>query len=157
MAHGGDEEQCIAALLHDVIEDQAAHMGGHEILRNMIATAFGPRVLRIVNDCTDADGDPKPPWLERKKSYIAHLDEVDDDTMLVVCCDKLDNLESIVSDVRNPLVGLNVFERFKGKQEGTIWYHTELRKPFMGNVPQALLDQYINGLEDLQKAIAAAS
>src|SRR5262245_13654777 len=62
--YGGDEEQIIAALLHDVVEDQ----GGAPRLAE-IRTQFGERVAGIVADCTDADTIPKPPWKARKEAY----------------------------------------------------------------------------------------
>ena len=67
--HGGDEDQAVAALLHDAIEDQ----GRNGRTRAEIEQKFGDRVLRIVLGCTDADIVPKPPWRERKEAYLAHL------------------------------------------------------------------------------------
>src|SRR5581483_6780886 len=67
---GGDEDQAIAALLHDAVEDQ-----GGEPTRNEIGARFGERVARIVDACTDADTIPKPPWRERKERYVGHVRE----------------------------------------------------------------------------------
>jgi (p)ppGpp synthase/HD superfamily hydrolase len=66
--HGGDEDQAIAALLHDAVEDQ----GGAPIL-DEIREQFGDRVAKIVNECTDAWEEPKPPWRARKESSLAKL------------------------------------------------------------------------------------
>jgi (p)ppGpp synthase/HD superfamily hydrolase len=63
---GGDEDMAIAALLHDVVED----CGGMPRLRE-IRKQFGPRVAKIVEGCTDAFVEPKPEWLERKKTTCA--------------------------------------------------------------------------------------
>ena len=63
---GGDEETAIAALLHDAVEDQ----GGQPTL-DRIRREFGERVARIVHECSDADGEPKPPWRFRKEQYLA--------------------------------------------------------------------------------------
>src|SRR5687768_13695248 len=68
LEHGGDEDQAIAALLHDAVEDQ----GGPAMLAQ-IATTFGERVAEIVRGCSDTDQTPKPPWLERKLAYIRHI------------------------------------------------------------------------------------
>src|SRR6266480_4106714 len=65
---GGAEDEAIAALLHDAVEDQ----GGQRTLRR-IRQLFGERVARIVAACSDTDVTPKPPWRERKDAYIAHL------------------------------------------------------------------------------------
>ena len=67
---GGTEEQAIAALLHDAVEDQ----GGPATLEEIRAN-FGEDVARIVEQCSDTDEVPKPPWLERKRRYIDHLGE----------------------------------------------------------------------------------
>jgi hypothetical protein len=72
---GGDEELAIAALLHDVVED----CGGAPMLKE-IRRRFGARVAKVVEGCTDTDVDPKPPWQERKESYIRHLRKADSDT-----------------------------------------------------------------------------
>src|SRR5208282_5799540 len=92
---GGDEDLAIAALLHDVVED----CGGMPRLRE-IRKQFGSRVAKIVEGCTDADSDPKPPWRERKETYIRHLRRADSDTRLVSAADKLNNVRSILADYR---------------------------------------------------------
>src|SRR5438045_9778076 len=68
MEYGADETEAIAALLHDAVED----CGGTKRLRD-IERKFGIDVARIVEGCTDTDQTPKPPWLERKKAYVAHV------------------------------------------------------------------------------------
>src|SRR5580693_9704905 len=68
LAHGGDEDEAIAALLHDAVEDQ----GGKPRLLD-IRQKFGLRVAQIVEGSTDSDTLPKPPWLERKQAYLRHL------------------------------------------------------------------------------------
>ena len=62
---GGNEDEAIAALLHDAVEDQGGDATRTEILRR-----FGPVVTAIVDGCTDTDHFPKPPWRERKEAYI---------------------------------------------------------------------------------------
>src|SRR5207247_10818469 len=65
---GGGEDEAIAALLHDAVEDQGGRGRLEEIRR-----LFGDHVADIVEGCTDADTIPKPPWRERKEAYIAHF------------------------------------------------------------------------------------
>ncbi|MDI3309273.1 MAG: HD domain-containing protein, partial [Acetobacteraceae bacterium] len=93
LEHGGDEEQAMAGLLHDAIEDCGAE---HEAA---IRDRFGERVARIVRACTDADTKPKPPWRVRKQAYLRHLEQADTDVLLVSCCDKLHNARAILSDL----------------------------------------------------------
>src|SRR4029077_8454840 len=68
MEYGANETEAIAALLHDAVED----CGGEKRLRD-VERKFGRAVAKIVDGCTDTYETPKPPWLERKKKYIAHL------------------------------------------------------------------------------------
>src|SRR5688500_18605267 len=68
--YGGDENDAIAALLHDAIEDAGGDSARQEIRRR-----FGAEVVAIVDSCTDAETIPKPPWEERKRAYIEHLAE----------------------------------------------------------------------------------
>jgi GTP pyrophosphokinase len=121
---GGDEDLAIAALLHDVVED----CGGVPMLKE-VRRRFGKRVAAIVDGCTDADTDPKPPWRERKEQYLRHLKTADADARLVSAADKLNNVRSILSDYR--AVGESVWSRFKGGREGTLWYYRTLLEIFL--------------------------
>ena len=108
---GGSEAQAIAALLHDAVEDQG-----------------GP-VARIVDECSDTDAEPKPPWLERKQRYIDHLAEVGEDTLLVSVADKLDNARSMLRDYHEH--GPSLWERFTVKDpHDHLWYYGELLKAY---------------------------
>ncbi len=89
--HGGTEAQVIAALLHDVIEDQA-------VTAEELAARFGPEVAAIVLACTDAMARPKPPWRARKEHHVARVRSADAAVKLVVASDKLHNARSIVRD-----------------------------------------------------------
>ena len=121
---GGDEDLAIAALLHDVVED----CGGMPMLKE-VRRRFGKRVAQVVDGCTDADTDPKPPWRGRKEKYIRHLKTADADTRLVSAADKLNNLRSILSDYR--AIGESVWSRFHGGREGTLWYYRALLDVFL--------------------------
>lgn len=120
---GGDEDMAIAALLHDVVED----CGGMPRLRE-IRRKFGPRVAKIVEGCTDSFSDPKPPWLERKQSYLARLKREDRDTRLVSASDKLHNVRTILTDYRQH--GESIWKRFNGGRDGTLWYYRALSDEF---------------------------
>jgi GTP pyrophosphokinase len=115
----GDEDEAIAALLHDAVEDQ----GGQETLTT-IRARFGERVARIVEGCTDADVLPKPPWQERKERYIAHLRHAPADVRRVSLADKLHNARAILRDLR--ACGGALWDRFNGGKAGTLWYYRTL-------------------------------
>jgi GTP pyrophosphokinase len=123
LEHGADEDEAIAALLHDAVEDQGGQATATEIRRR-----FGDRVIEIVLGCTDADTIPKPPWRERKERYIAHLDSGSPSIFLVSAADKLYNVRSIVADYRR--IGEAVWTRFNGGREGTLWYYRALADKF---------------------------
>lgn len=121
---GGGEDEMIAALLHDVVEDG----GGAPVLEE-IRSRFGSAVADIVAGCTDDDsGGEKAPWLERKRAYLAHLVGAPLAVLRVSCADKLHNASSIQRDLRD--FGPVVFKRFKADREGTLWYYRSLARLF---------------------------
>ncbi|MGH8400931.1 MAG: HD domain-containing protein, partial [Gammaproteobacteria bacterium] len=105
LEYGGDEDQAIAALLHDAVEDQ----GGAERLKD-IRAKFGDQVADIVAACSDAFTLPKPPWQERKQQYIDALSKHDPTSWLVSCADKLHNASSILRDYES--LGDELWSRF---------------------------------------------
>jgi hypothetical protein len=123
LENGGDEEQAIAALLHDAAEDQ----GGRARLAD-IEARFGAAVAAIVADCTDAFDEPKPAWLPRKIAYVESLRAKPASSLLVSLADKTHNVRSIVADFA--AVGPAVFSRFTGGRDGTLWYYRSLRDAF---------------------------
>ena len=143
--HGGDEDEAIAALLHDAIEDQ----GGPKA-REEIRSQFGDRVTEIVDGCTDSETIPKPPWKERKLAYIAHLAEASTSVRLVSAADKLHNARSILIDYRG--LGEEIWQRFQGRKTGTLWYYRSVLDVLShsGKTPLvAELDRVVRELEQL--------
>src|SRR4051812_16589564 len=127
--YGATEDEAIAALLHDAIEDAPPSLGAAGV-RRLIDDRFGATVLGIVEGCTDADEWPKPPWRARKHSYIEHLAHADASTLLVSACDKLHNVRSIVRDYR--LLGDDIWNRFSpdAGMPGTVGYYRGLVAAF---------------------------
>jgi len=147
---GGDEDLAIAALLHDVVED----CGGAPMLKE-VRRGFGSRVAKIVDGCTDSDTDPKPPWRERKETYIQHLKRADADTRLVSAADKLNNVRSILTDYRE--VGESLWARFKGGREGTLWYYRSLLDEFLRSEPNRLIRELELAIRELEATASLAS
>ncbi len=147
---GGDEDLAIAALLHDVVED----CGGAPMLKE-VRRRFGSRVAKIVDGCTDSHTYPKPPWRERKETYIRHLKDADAETRLVSAADKLNNVRSILSDYRQ--VGESIWARFNGGREGTLWYYRALLKEFRRHKPNRLTRELEIAIRELEAATSAAS
>ncbi len=123
LEHGGSEDQAIAALLHDAIEDQGGPPTGDAIRKR-----FGDAVHAIVAGCTDAEVQPKPPWKARKEKYVAHVRLAPVSVKLVSAADKLHNARSLLSDHRH--VGEKLWKRFNASKEETLWYYRSLVAAF---------------------------
>ena len=121
--NGGTEDETIAALLHDAPEDR----GGKERLQD-IRERFGDEVAEIVAGCTDTYEDPKPEWRPRKEAYVSHVATAPASVRLVSAADKLHNARSILADLRSS--GDELWQRFNGGKEGTLWYYRALVEAF---------------------------
>lgn len=139
--YGGDEDQIIAALLHDYLED----IDGGAVA--LLEARFGPRVAELVLDLSDTTSVPKPPWRPRKERYIAKLRDLDADTKLVAACDKLHNARSLLSDLRRE--GLATFERFSAPMHETLWYYEAVVAALAHAWPHPLVDE----LDDVVRAL----
>jgi len=146
LEYGANENEAIAALLHDAVEDQ----GGLPRLEE-IRAKFGDEVADIVLGCSDSDTEPKPPWQQRKENYIAHLQKASPSVLLVSACDKLYNARSILADYRN--IGDELWWRFKGGRQGSLWYYRQLVLAFRKlSAPPHLIDELelvVSELENL--------
>ena len=125
---GGTEDEAIAGLLHDAIEDQ-----GGQATREEIREKFGETVVEIVDGCTETDITPKPPWKQRKIDYIENISNGSDSVKLVSLADKLHNARSLLVGYRNK--GDKLWDYFNGTKEDKLWFYRELLKVYQqGNV-----------------------
>ncbi len=142
--HGGDEDEAIAALLHDAVEDQ----GGLPTLER-IREMFGEGVAEIVAGCTDAVTEPKPAWRGRKEAYIRHIrEEATPSIRFVSCADKLHNARAILNDYREH--GDALWDRFNADVDQLLWYYRSLADAFMETADHALareLDRVVREIE----------
>jgi (p)ppGpp synthase/HD superfamily hydrolase len=131
---GGSEDEAIAALLHDSLEDHPESAD-----RVAIEADFGARVLELVEACTDTPADyrggAKPPWRARKEGYIEHVRHADPGALRVSLADKLHNARAILADYRR--IGDSLWSRFNvGRREPreireqVMWYYRSLREAF---------------------------
>jgi GTP pyrophosphokinase len=144
LEYGGAEDDAIAALLHDAIEDQGGAAARAEILLE-----FGERVAEIVEGCTDTDQYPKPRWRTRKESYIAHLEQASASVRLVSACDKLHNARSLLMDYR--VYGEALWDRFTGGREGTLWYYRAMVEALGSGPVVEELNRVVTELEVLAR------
>ena len=135
---GGTEDEVISGLLHDAPEDA----GGEERLAE-VRGRFGGVVADIVAGCTDTYEDPKPPWRARKEAYLDHLAGATPSVRLVSAADKLHNARSVLADHRS--VGDDLWERFNGGRDGTLWYYRAVADTLAGDGPVA---------DDLERVVA---
>ncbi len=147
---GGDEDEAIAAMLHDAVED-----GGGRPLLERIAQQFGSHVAAIVEGCSDnIDGAEEEPWIDRKRRYLAHLPEVSDDAILrVALADKVHNARSLVRDYREE--GHELWERFTQKTaRGQLWYYSGLLAFFQERRPGPLTEDLLRAVGELSWLVA---
>lgn len=150
---GGSEDEAIAALLHDAVEDQ----GGAPILL-AIQQQFGDTVAAIVQGCTDTTVSPKPPWRDRKESHLEDLRQASHSVRRVTLADTLHNARSIYTDLKQ--VGNQLWTRFSGGREGTLWYYRSLLEVLKSKENSPLeveLDKTILEIECLAKALHTES
>ena len=144
MEYGADEDEAIGALLHDAAED-----GGGEATLAEIRAQFGDAVAEIVLGCSDSlveDPEDKLPWRERKENYLAHLENASASVCLVSAADKLHNVRSIMRDYRQH--GGDIWERFQGRRDGTLWYYETVADVLVRRYPTQLT-------RDLQEEVEA--
>jgi GTP pyrophosphokinase len=119
--HGGDEDEAIAALLHDALEDKPDLLSAESI-----ESRFGSRVLQLVRVSTDTPPDyagaEKPPWRTRKEAYLEHVRCTDPALLRVTVADKVDNLRAMLAD--HARVGEALWTRFNASKADQVWYYS---------------------------------
>jgi (p)ppGpp synthase/HD superfamily hydrolase len=132
LQYGGTEDQAIAALLHDVAEDN----GGERML-SVIEAEFDSKIAGHVRDLSDSlveDSENKEAWYPRKTKYIETYSTKHTDVLLISAADKLHNVRAMVSDHKS--VKGQLWLRFDRKVEAPIedkrtqqiWYQSQLVK-----------------------------
>jgi (p)ppGpp synthase/HD superfamily hydrolase len=146
---GGDEDEAIAALLHDSLEDHPDRTSPEEIRRR-----FGDKVLQLVIACTDTPADyrggPKPDWRMRKESYLAHLRDGMRSDMRIALADKLHNARSMLEDYRRQ--GESLWSRFNVGKAEQLWYYRSLVEAFEHNSAHGpLFDEFKRVVTELER------
>lgn len=141
---GGTEDEAIAALLHDAIEDQ----GGAPI-REAIRKQFGDEVVSIVDGCTEWDTPPKPPWKERKRRYLERLQQSTPSVQRVSLADKLHNARSLILDWRQ--VGDRIWDSFSQGRDETLWFYRELAQVYKEIHMSGLMLEFAQAVDELEQ------
>lgn len=145
MEYGASDDEAIGALLHDAAED-----GGGEARLAEIRARFGDAVADIVFGCSDSlveHPEDKLPWRERKEQYLAHIGVASDSVCLVSAADKLHNVRAIVRDFR--INGDEVWQRFQGRRDGTLWYYDAVADALARRQHSALTRDLLREVEEL--------
>lgn len=154
LEYGGNEDQAIAALLHDAITDAAGKEGGVSALHSHLTTLFGERVTGLIEHYTDADAAPKPTWRERKEAHLRRLKEAPSEALLIVAAEKLHDLRTLVSDLSR--FGVEVWPRLRGGREGTLWYlhsSTLIARRRLGGAIATALHEALDALHEIDERI----
>jgi (p)ppGpp synthase/HD superfamily hydrolase len=144
LTHDGNEDEAIAALLHDAIEDQ----GGSQT-RTIIHQRFGERVTAIVDGCTDTDVFPKPPWRARKEEYLRHLQSASLSVQLVAAADKLDNARTIVADHRSH--GPEIWTRFNAGHHDQLWFYRSCVTALRDAGPESIVRELDIAVQEMER------
>ena len=138
---GAEEDEIIAGLLHDVIEDT-------EYTYEDIKNEFGQKIADIVLQLSE---EKELPWEERKKKHIEHLKKADISTKRVALADKLANLYSIKHELKEH--GENLWNRFNRGKEQQKWYYTSMIEACGGGIEDEVIKKLYEEAQKVLKEI----
>jgi hypothetical protein len=160
---GGTVQEIIGGMLHDIVEDTPVN-GGRSIEVDEVRDAFGDRVARIVETCTDTShepGAPKEPWRMRKERHFARISGADPGILRVVAADKADNItgqvESLEACNGDPAARAEALAPFKGGFAGTLWYDRGMHAAMGDTLAGSALYAELTGLIERFAALRAFS
>jgi (p)ppGpp synthase/HD superfamily hydrolase len=146
LEEGGTEDEAIAALLHDAVEDTAETVEG-------IAARFGPAVAAVVAECTGPTDEG--PWRQRKQAIVDQVATASPSARRVELADKVHNARSIVAD--HARVGPAVWDRFGGGREDVLWYYRALADEFARITEGFLVDELGRLAGELERLAGGAT
>ncbi|WP_259732414.1 HD domain-containing protein [Synechocystis sp. CS-94] len=138
---GGNEDEAIAALLHDAVEDQ----GGEATLK-LIREQFGETVAELVLGCSDSQAIPKPPWEERKEKHLTKLRHSSLSVLKISVADTLHNARTIQIDLRRH--GQEIWPKFSRGKSGILWYYQNLWEIYQDRNPNPWSMELANIIDD---------
>jgi len=154
LSDGGSEDEAIAALLHDAVEDH-----GGEPMAEEIETRFGAAVAGIVRECSDSvTDDPahKPDWYDRKRAYLEHLRTASGSAVKVSLADKVDNARAIIRDLESR--GDELWGRFNVSQPvDQVRYYRSLARRFEEREAGSRRSRQLTDLVERMRVLAEVS
>lgn len=115
-----DENTIVAGVLHDILEDVKPSIYSEMDMRG----DFGDKITDIVKDVSEdkVAGEPEKPWIERKKGYLAHLDNLANvEPIIVSTADKIHNLTDMLDEYER--VGNELWQRFNASKDDELWFY----------------------------------
>lgn len=140
---GGTEDEAIAALLHDAIEDQ-----GGEATRQVIYAQFGDAVVHIIDGCTESSDVPKPPWKQRKLQYLQQVRSASVSVRRVSLADKLHNARSLVAELRQ--WGNATWSYFNASPQDILWFYQSLLEIYLATGADAMTEALQQAVLELE-------
>jgi (p)ppGpp synthase/HD superfamily hydrolase len=117
--HNCETHVIAAGILHDVVEDTYFDIGD-------IRHRFGDQIGDVVQGCSE---DKSKSWKERKQHTIDMLPDASPGVQLVICADKLHNVQSITSDFAK--LGEALWKRFNAGKEDQAWAYQGVVKSLL--------------------------
>lgn len=152
----GGEDEAIAALLHDVVEDD----GGPEALAH-IRERWGSEVARLVEECSDEIVPTERAWNDRKRDALARMPTESPSALRIALADKADNARTLLRAL--DVEGVELFERHAaGGRDELLWYYESLVDEFHGRADDLgtntgpLLREFEESVKELRRRSAAA-
>jgi (p)ppGpp synthase/HD superfamily hydrolase len=149
--HGFDEDVAIAALLHDVVEDQDVPLAD-------IEAAFGVRVAGIVAALTEqkrAGGMPRP-WETRKEEALAHLRSAGPEVAAVKAADVIHSVRGLAAALR--IDGPEVWRSFSRGPALTLQFYRTAAAIIDAKLPgHPLAAEAAAAVDELAKAVEETS
>lgn len=154
---GGSEDEAVAALLHDSLEDQAHSRGGVGALALDIGRKFGPSVLRMVDALTERHspeerqiGGKRERWRAHKEAYIRQIGSADPCVRRISCADSVYNVRSLTRDYLR--MGDELWTRFLTRsRDDQLWAYDAVARAMLGSGGGPLAEELNRAVEELYR------
>ena len=153
--YGRDDDDVVAGILHDVVEDCVRDGFTRETLDQRIGEKFGDSVLQTVLQVTyrrlDDDG-VELSSAEKKEDYLERLAEANESARWVCAADKVHNVRSILSDLQRTLDSQTIWSRFSGGRETTVkWYRDVYERLKSIGFTAPIMNELAIAVEEMEK------
>lgn len=119
MQNKASQDIIVSGILHDTIEDTV-------ITYENLKDTFNQHIADLVLSVTE--GDKSLDWTTRKMNSLTKYKSATEDTLLILSADKIDNLNSIASELVH--FGPSIWESFTKPKSDQKWYYQELLNIF---------------------------